>query len=43
VWPSDLAVRPEGSNSGEVTEVTADCINWGTYVEKRYYPEEQPI
>jgi hypothetical protein len=43
LWPSDLAVSPEGSNSGEVTEVTADCIDWGTNVEKRYYPEEKLV
>jgi uncharacterized protein involved in type VI secretion and phage assembly len=40
LWPSDLAVRPEGSEAGEVTEVTADCIDWGAAAAKWYCPEE---
>jgi hypothetical protein len=42
-WPSKVPVRPEGSDTAEVTEVTANCIDWGANVKKRYYPEEQPI
>jgi hypothetical protein len=41
LWPSDLAVNPEGSEAGEVTEVTADCIDWGAAVKRRCYPNSQ--
>ncbi|MDR2663473.1 MAG: phage late control D family protein [Treponema sp.] len=40
LWPSDMAVRPEGSDN-EITEITAGCIDWGDSAVKRYCPEEK--
>jgi uncharacterized protein involved in type VI secretion and phage assembly len=37
-WPSDLAAAAETDSQGELTEVQAECVDWGRDAEKRYCP-----
>jgi uncharacterized protein involved in type VI secretion and phage assembly len=39
-WPADLAVRLEEPR-GEITQVNAECMDWGGTAEKRFCPPPQ--
>jgi hypothetical protein len=43
LWPANMAVRPEGPEAGELTEVSADTMDWGESAGKWYCPEEYKI
>jgi uncharacterized protein involved in type VI secretion and phage assembly len=42
LWPANMAIRPEGADD-EITEVLADCMDWGNDSAQWYCPGEKPI